>query len=461
MNLSERRDLLEPLLRERMRMIDDVTDVGNGTLLADAAATIAAHVAAAKWSGKGSVKERSSLLDDWDMQQILKAVSGIINHCEYPERTLQVARGMSISSGRSTGIVLGSVKYVLIRGRPGMHDRMESAGVYLDDRPGARRLKEIIALRMLDLPDMDVEKPAEDSIHVHQTHAHRDTLSLPLRSGPATTYLEDIVIQCAERMTDGEMEDVAGQCRERALRLWENRKLIDAKYAEAVDMFEKLVGRAVEKGANVKFAGVKVGELIHAKPGDQYIVKGMIEVLGNDLKPTTWTPETHNRPIEQVFDAQMAIQRKRQRILAKMDEDGARGRIDLVTVCAIRHYCEDPAATLRLIAKQKKVAIKTRKGKNLISLTWRNGQVGSSFEFNKDISWSYGTVIVKRMAFPVSVLRSLPGRSVSTLLDHAFFRSEDRIRSVQDNAWDSEYNRFNVDVGAVAFNAETGEILGD
>lgn len=461
MKLEAIRALLEPHVAPRMRLLEPTADLGNGTPLADAATTITCHVIGRR--GPRVAKDPSAAaqtLSDDELRHIIGSVRDLMLSTDNKD-AVDLPNGVRLEPGHRTGVGIGQNHFVPLRGRPGLHGMSNLMDRYHPDRPGSRRLREEVAFHMMRLPRMDVRPPSVDEIKVVNEYRYRDTLLVPMRGGPGVTYMDSETIEPAETMLDIEIDITARTAAGKALDLWEKRGRVDAAYADVIAEIGPLIGQQQAKGMPVRLVGVRITDRNHQSLLP--IAIPILEVLGNDLKPAMWEPYVDPRQttLTKVFLTQMGTQRRRKRIRDESEADGKRGRIDRVTLAAVRRWAKDPAEVLRQMARDKRATIRTDDTRHPVRLVWRDGEVKASFAFTHAVVWQQGTLIVKTTQFPTSVLDSLPGRPIRTLIDHPFLQADDMIRSVKPSDREGGWTRFHVATSWTTFDADTGEVADD
>lgn len=463
MKFKDTRAAIWPHVAARLRALDPQSDLGNGTLLADAAATVAAHVIAKRGASTAKNPEMSAqILSDQDLQQIIGDVRDLMVETRTQARR-PLPGGLVLEDGWRTGVRIGNHQYVPIRGLPGLHEVASMRDLTQPGQPGETRLREEIAFHFLRIPEMDVPKPTAEAIRVQTDQRYRDRLLIPMRGGPKTLYDEEEMIEPAETLLDIEIDLIARTAAAKAADLWSRRREVDSAYSKVSKEVTPLIDAERAKGVPVRLAGVRVVETGKGTTWGHITITPVIEVLGNDLTPTMWQPFVpKGSTLTAVLKTQMTVQRRRKRIMDEASASGMRGRIERVTLAAVRAYAKDPAEALRKMARTRRLTIPTAgpgERKDPIRLTWRDGKVIASFPFTKDITWAHGTLIVKTTQFPAAVLDSLPGRPISALIEHPFLQAGDTIRSIRDRDREGGWIHFHVDSSWSSFDAETGEVL--
>jgi hypothetical protein len=462
MKHADIRAALLPHARERMRAIEPDADLGNGTPLHEGTATIlAACLARGGVKAFRNAKTTVDAVPDDVLREIVVAVRDLIGDVDSSKKVM-LSIGVELQAGYRTGVTVGTNHYVPLRGRPGLHDFPNEEG--LPTEPGSLMLRREVAKAMAMNRPMDVAPPRFDEIEVRRDYRTRDVLAVPMRGGPGVTYMEEDRIHPAETLLDIEIHLIARTAAAKARSLWDERDTIDQEYGRVMSEIGPVLEKAQAEGLPVRLAGVSVNRSF-----SQTRVTPLVEVIGNDLKPAMWKPDTsQGTTIHDATHRQMAVQRRRKRIMDEAGESGARGRIDRITLAAIRGYADDPAEVLRRIGRSRRLTIRggraerTHLGgrplpeRNPLRITWRNGRVGSSFEFTKDITWQNGTLVLKKASFPQTVIDLLPGKPITALIDHPFLTADDRIRSVRVVDKEDGFKYFNVDTSWTTFDAETG-----
>lgn len=465
MKYADIRAALEPFARLRLNDMRIGDDLGNGTPLSDAAASLlAAELARQGNKAARRPEDTVSAASEELVRACIGAVRDLLNSGGGRGDTRILPSGTKVEGGYHTGINIGTTSLVPVRGRPGLHGYGEWEAA--PGNPGAAALKKAVVAAMGKLPKMDVPHPTLDDISVRSDYRHRDVLSIPMRGGPGVTYQHDEMISPAETLLDIEIALIASTAAEKAKDVWKDREKIDAEYARVMEEIEPVIAKAQAQGLPVRLSGVKL-----QRGYGRVDVRPQIEVLGNDLKPTTWTPFVGgNSTLAKVVENQMTTQRQRKKVLDQSEERGSRGRIDCVTLAAVRAYADDPEEVLRRMAVSRRLTIREgraggtwRGGKptqkhNPLRLTWRNGRIESSFAFTDSILWQQGTLMVKNTSFPQTVIEQLPGKPLTALLDHPFVSAQDRIRSIRPMKDNSAFVYFNVDTSWTTFDAETGGV---
>lgn len=450
---------MRPFLPHALRRAEALVPEGaidNGTSLAAATASIVAAVLARQPIAKRRDPEKAvAALSDADILEVRDAVEELVSVDDHRlKRVVDFGKPVELQAGYGTGITIVRDRYAPVRDRPGLHPFGEAE--YGPDLPGAGLLRERICAAMATLPEMDVSPPTPDDIRIEQAYKYRDRVSVPMRGGPGRTFLHQENIQPSESLLDAEIDDIAATMREKAANLWAVRDQVDEAYENLLLRIGPMLERAQAEGVRMSLAGINV----HMSAGTPHL-RFEFDVLGNDLQPGNWTAYVmQNGTIEAVVANQIAVQRRRAKLLAEAQANGARGRIDLVTLNALRDLVADPAAALRELGTNRRITLQLgRRGKkrDTFGLSWRNGTVMSSFALAENIVWSYGRVSVRKKSFPQAVLDQLPGKPVAALLDHPYLDPQRTIRSVSGS--NGGYLTFNVGAESVEFDPATGKIL--
>lgn len=462
MKHMEIRAALEPYARARMTALEPKTALGNGTRLADAAATILTAVLARQGvKAFRKPEETVAAVTEVELREVFDTVRDLVNDGD-SDRKVTLSGGVTLEAGYRSGIVVGTIGYVPVRGMPGLHD--SSAWGSAPGDPGDEKLRREVAKAMARLPAMDVPVVGMTDVAVRHDYRWRDVLVVPMRGGPGVTYMDETRIHPVETLLDIEIALIAQTVAAKARDMWKQSPQIDVEYQRVLAEIGPVLDAAKADGLPVRLAGVKV-----SRAYGRIDVDPLVEVLGNDLKPAIWTPDTsQGTSLEKATRSQMVIQRRRKRIMDEAAVEGARGRIDRVTLAAIRAHAADPAEVLRRMAKSRRVTVRNGRPEgthaggrpldkhNPLRITWRNGRIESSFEFAEGIAWQHGTLVLKKAQFPQTVLDMLPGKPISALIDHPFLTPDDRIRSVRVQDREDGYKYFNVDASWTTFDAETG-----
>jgi hypothetical protein len=452
--------LVLPHLKPRLQVLIGDRDLGNGTPLADAVACAAA-IDVAK-GGRRVAKDPAgavAAIDDETLAHMARIIERqITRRYENKDDYLTLPHGVVTSPGHCSGIYLGSEHLVPIRGLPGLHVTQDRD--FSVDGPGCRKLIAAVAARAARLPRMDVPRPTSGDMRIARDQYHNAVIAYPIRSGPGTTCIHEYQIRPPEHMLDADIYLVVEAVVEHMREAWKDRDEIDRKGDEMWGEIAPIVEKAQADGLPIRFLGAHLsGPGTH---GSRRTLTCAIETLGNDLKPMTHLAHVWNTKLTTVVGNHMSTLKRRKRILDDTAEKGARGRIELVTLAAIRHYAGDETAILRRIADERRMQINTgRPGAKLkiLSLTWRDGRVQATFAFNKDVSWNQGRLIVNRTAFPEAVIEALPGRSVEMVLDHPFMNPGDVVSSVRTEGRDDKrWTTFNMQAQWTTFDSGTGRV---
>lgn len=453
MKRNEIKAILEPMLSARLHKLVK-RDLGNGTPLADAVASVIALDMAAKGSrmAKTGAEQIAGLTD-----AVLRGVIRDFEQCMKYRRTNVEAVlpfGTVMAASWQAGVKVGIHHYHPLRGIPGLHS---GDALGLPSRPGAALLRTAVVKALSTLPPSDIPTPEEDSVKIEHRWKTRDTIHIPVRGGPGVTYLRPEHISSAEIMLDSDIAEHAAFCRNIAENILENSDSVDLQYERILAKIQPILNKAKREGVHFKFNGVQVD--------DSYGTTRVIpkfEVLGNDLRPVTWEAQSHNPSgVEKTIESQFNVQRRRKKILQEAGSLGARGRVDEVTLRAIEAFSTDPAKLLRSISKRRSITLQAgRNGKKTdpVRLAWRNGRVESSFAITDKVNWNYGRIIFKNVELPEAVINTLVGKPISALVEHPFLNGEHVIRSVR-NPHRGGWLIVNLDVAWTVFDEETGERL--
>lgn len=462
MKRSEIAPLVLPHLIPRLRVLLGDRDLGNGTPLADAVACVAAMDVA--MGGAKVAKDPIGAVAGVDDARLLLTADiverQILGRYSTMEDYIKLPGGVMTSPGSSSGIFVGREHHVPVRGVPGLHVTPDRD--FNVDGPGCRKLVEAVVARAARLPRMDVPRPTTADVGIGRNQYHNAVITYPIRSGPGMTCVHEYQIEPPEHMLDGDIDHVADRVTGHMREAWSDRDDVDVKGREMWEEIGSIVEKAQAEGLPIRFLGVHLSG--PGVAGTRRTLTCAIETLGNDLKPMTHLAHVWNKKLATVVGNHISTLRRRKRILDDTSGRGARGRIELVTLAAIRHYVDDETLILRRIAEEGRVQINTgRDGAKLkmLALTWRDGRVQATFAFNRDVSWNQGRLIVNRTSFPEAVLETLPGRPVSTVLDHPFMNPGDVVSSVRtQGSQDRRWTVFNMQAQWTTFDNGTGRVDG-
>jgi len=463
MKQVEIRALLEPHLKARLHALTKGRDLGNGTPLADAAAVVAA-IDLTKTGSRTAKDPAGSVaaMTDGQLLSVAEDVAAIVGETGNDKTLLRtLPHGTEMAPGFRSGVAISRTMFVPMRGVPGLHVPEDRGAMRAGE--GSRLLREAIVKRLSKLPAMDVPVPSVDDVTITLDQYYSEMISVPLRSGPGTTYRHSRRIEAAETLLDAEIDGIAAEVAEMARDVWKQRERIDASGAEVAELVEPILVAARREGLPLALLGMKLDDSRLRYGGGYGETIPVFSMLGNDLKREEWSAFDWKRDtLPDQLGKQIGVLRRRKRILDEMSANGLRGRIERVTLAAIRNLAPDPTETLRRIARERRVTIKTGRGgrkTDPLRLTWKDGRVQSTFLFNKDVSWKQGSLIVNKTQFPQAVLDTLPGKPISALIEHPFLQPQDVIRSVRTGQYgDARWMVFNVDASWTTFDAETGEV---
>jgi len=465
MKRADIQDILQPLLAARLHPLTDA-DIGNGTPLADAVASaLAFDLATGCTRIMARAQEEVDALTDDQLRDAIELVRDAIAINE--NRQLgTLPHGATVKGRSDPGLDMARVQPTKdpkktrtlhaymnpLRGIPGLHEYGDRG---LPERPGAERLRHEIARQLATLPACDVAPAGVDDIKLPTRWKWRDTLELPIRGGPGTTFLHSEHITMTEKMLDIDIALQAAATRELVARVIKDRDKVDRAYGKMVAEFQGTMDKAKAEGVPFTFNGIH----IHERHGTTHI-DAQFSVLGNDLEPTTWIAPDYGAGLKKAVENQLGTQRKRKRILDEAGAAGGRGRVDQITLNAIRALTDDPEALLRRIARDRNVTIDAgRNGKKTdpVRLAWKNGRVESSFALTDKASWNYTRLIFKGVQLPEAVLMTLPGKPISTLVEHPFLEGDHVIRSARCSRWGALFA--NIGATWTIFDAETGKTI--
>lgn len=462
------RAAIAPHVAMRLNQLIPFEDIGNGTGLAEAAASVVAQKLAE--GGIKAARDPQKALDaisDEQLIEVADAVRWLIDDREDGSRKVW-NDSFTLSGRRQVGVHVegrklkkGSTNQTLVPRdtMPGLHEYPNRDSRRIGG-PNEMRLRLAIMERLKNLPPMDVPHPTLAEIVVTSEEFWSQRIMMPLRCGPGITLQHEFGVGMIETMLTWDLGEAANKIFDICEQTWEHRAFIDESYARCAELIEPVMAKVRALGIHYRFIGVELN-MNHLKFNSTPKVLPVFEILGNDLRPMQWRPWT-SKGIDDVADAvegQMAVQRKRKRELDKAAQNGARGMIAKVALAAIEASTSDTAEVLRLIGSRQKVKIDLgRKGRreDPLRLSWRNGIVHSSFSISDNISWGQGRLTVKNTQIPQTILQHLPGRSISTMLEHPLLNPGDTIRSVSGRG---SYLRVNVDFESRAFDSIKGAIL--
>lgn len=450
MKKMEIKAVLEPLLAARLAPLDE-GDLGNGTPLSAAVATVIAIDMASK--GARVAREAESRVAELTDEQLTAAIDGF-REC-LANRNTQISHtlpyGTIMGASYQAGVKIGPHYYLPLRGIPGVHERGTPG---LPAAPGKELLRQEIHRAMAALPATDVPVPGIDDIVVVNRWRWRDAVRVPMRGGPGVTFVSEQHIPLAETMLDIDIALHAATIANAARMIISQSKQVDVEYKLVVTAIQPLLDRAQREGLHFVFTGINIDKAhgrMNAIP--------KFETLGHDLRPETWEAPTYgSKDLVKTITNQLRVQRRRKRVMEDARRAGARGRVDEVTLRAIDALSDDPAATLRQMAGRKNVTIQGgRRGtkSDPVRLAWKNGRVESSFTITDKASWNYGRLIIKNVELPDTVVDTLPGKPISALVEHPFLDGAHTIRSITGRG--RGWLFVNLDLAWTVFDEATGE----
>lgn len=449
MKKNEMIKALEPMLAPRIHAIVQ-DDLGNGTPIADAVATVLAVDIALR--GKRFFNDAKTHIGTLTDEQIKQTIHDLELCFTSPNSSVSAVLpfGTRIESSWQSGVKIGNHHYHALRERPGLHE----TGVVGDlGRPGAELLKQKIAQKLAELPKCDIPRPGVDDIKIETQWRYRDTIHLPMRGGPGTTYTHSENIMITEFMLDDDIEDTVSIIFEKSLDAIEHADEIDAEYTKLLTSIQPILDKASKEDIYFRFAGVVVSFY-----SSKAIVRPKFEVLGNDLKPTSWEASTHGAGgVMGAIKNQISLQRRRKRVLDEAGSAGARGRVDQITLRAIEEFWENPAAALKQMAGKRSITVNGKRNgakNDPIRIVWRNGRIESNFMIKEGITWNYTRLVLKNFQLPATVINSLPGKPLSVVIEHPLLQGDHKIRSVTTRG---TWTFINMDLEWTVFDSETGE----
>lgn len=460
MNIHGKRRHLEPAVRERLALLLGDRKLSNGTRFSNAVATIVAHdLAAQPKKLVMNPEELAGKYSDDDIRAIAAELEACLINKDYP--AFQMPSEKWITPVRmATGIYFERDAFFPCVGQEGLHLHREiKRGGH---NPNVEKLQQAVFERMQTLPPMDVPKPELADIKIIQdTEKWRDTLIVPMRGGPGKLFGYELKIEPVPYLLDNSIDFILSEIMQKAREQWDNREEVDQQYEIIADYMKGLQAKIQKEEVTFSFDGLR----IHFTGITKQIIP-MFTVLGNGLRPEQWSD--YNWAYGKVahdFKSimnQYALQRRRAKILMKAKAENGRGRIDSITLAALRASNEDVAEMLKKLSIKQRIVtkIEMKSGKNTaLNLSWRNGVVMGSFSFDKNTAWNYGSFVLKNRALPASVISSLIGRRLNELVEHPFIDPSVDIRSVtgQNGGW----LKINARIKTFVFNPETGEILGE
>lgn len=460
MNIHGKRRHLEPAVRERLALLLGDRKLSNGTRFSNAVATIVAHDLAAQ--PKRLVMNPEKLVgaySDDEIRTIAAELDARLRNKDYP--AFQMPSGKWISSVRhATGIYLERDMFFPWAGHEGLHIHhdIERGG----HSPNVEKLQQAVYEKMQTLPSMDVPKPDLEDIKIIQdSEKWRDILIVPMRGGPGKLFDYEIKIEPVPYLLDNSIDFILSEIMQKAQEQWDNREDIDRQYEIIAEHMKGLQTKIQEEDVTFSFGGMRV----HFTGITSQTIP-MFTVLGNGLRPEQWSDfNWAYAKVPHDFKSimnQYALQRRRAKILKKAKADNGRGRIDSITLAALRASNEDVAEALKKLSVKQRIVTKVLTGsgkETALNLSWRNGVVMGSFSFNKNTAWNYGSFILKNRELPASVISSLIGRRLNELVEHPFIDPSVDIRSVTGH--NGGWLKINARIKTFVFNPETGEILGE